>query len=1037
MKKQWFLAGLLAFAVIPFAACEKDGGDASDSSPLAETHTYVEHAATTPTCDTDGNDTYYTCEDCDKIFDEHKAEIEEIPTVKALGHDFVLHEEQAGNCHTVGVAGYYTCDDCKKLFDLAKEEIDNVGASFGGAHTSAPKLEVLSQATKLAYLAGETFDPMGMLVVYTCDDCEGSVVNNQYFEYIYQNGAAFQDGDTKITVRYAGLSLDVAVTAKKAVAVISGVEESYETTCGIAPDIAAKCNVREAEILIQYYDGATEVSVEDLAYGKTYTAKVSIADTEFVQGAEVTSQVQVSKHGHSWRSDEEDARKLWYQCDCGEKEDFYAMKNPAFFVDFDDMDIDLSKAFYNVGGEEVSVQSIKQISRQSGQLSDIEYTNNGTSYKFAKKDYEQLAGDKKPVLALAVSYKIGDIECDLVVESTIVDMLIKTAEDLKVLGYQGQPTSANEIVSDSKYYALAGDIDASDSPISASNPAFEDRLGFLGVFEGNGYTIRNLTIVGGQGLFGAVGKDAIIQNVTFENVSVAQGNYALAFAIRMANLSNVSLEFEPNSSSFLVSAEANNCVYDNVTILTETDCQPFAIFNGQTTYTLPETIEIIGFAQRTVTFDTDGGNKIEPVTVSVGQTVSVPNPPTKEPTADSTYVFIGWYYNDEEWDFNTPITEDITLVAKWEEKAKVKAADVIAMINALPNNVTLPTDIHCIPAVLATQTAYSQVEASEQSQVTNYSKLESLLTAIKGYDAVYVPDKYGVKAIPYHGPNAPSKVASTGALATDETQGQIFKATSNAHAGASIQFNNFPVVGGYEKIYFYVRSSTEGYLYLSDGTGNGGYGTNWKNNYNKIVESYGKNQIVKDTWCLMEFDVADGYFSSDWALCVWGNKTGYTLEVGAIIGYQSGGVDDSRMVVSLDFGAKTDSGESNEYGKVYNISREQYYINENNTNTIGTLQTGKLAAALPSGYSYFEFWLYNPTETEYNFHLAGDVSGSWVDSEDSIAMKAGEWTKIRISAEDIAGNKNGQWYVYILGGDGKGAAKAGWKISPIYAVKGE
>ena len=43
--------------------------------------------------------------------------------------------------------------------------------------------------------------------------------------------------------------------------------------------------------------------------------------------------------------------------------------------------------------------------------------------------------------------------------------------------------------------------------------------------------------------------------------------------------------------------------------------------------------------------------------------------------------------------------------------------------------------------------------------------------------------------------------------------------------------------------------------------------------------------------------------------------------------------------------------------------------------------------------------------------------------------------KVIISNEDIQLNKNGQWYVYLLGGDGQGAAKDGWKISTIYAVK--
>ena len=141
----------------------------------------------------------------------------------------------------------------------------------------------------------------------------------------------------------------------------------------------------------------------------------------------------------------------------------------------------------------------------------------------------------------------------------------------------------------------------------------------------------------------------------------------------------------------------------------------------------------------------------------------------------------------------------------------------------------------------------------------------------------------------------------------------------------------------------------------------------------------------------------------------------------------------TKQEAELNFGTRTDTGTTNEYGKVYNISREQWYIDKNNTNTIGTLQASKLANALPAGFEYFYFWMYNGTGTEYNFHLAGDVSGTWTDSADSTPLKVGEWTKVTISAADIELNKGGQWYVYILGGDGAGAAKDGWKISTIYA----
>ena len=137
-----------------------------------------------------------------------------------------------------------------------------------------------------------------------------------------------------------------------------------------------------------------------------------------------------------------------------------------------------------------------------------------------------------------------------------------------------------------------------------------------------------------------------------------------------------------------------------------------------------------------------------------------------------------------------------------------------------------------------------------------------------------------------------------------------------------------------------------------------------------------------------------------------------------------------KLEVALDFGVKTDSGETNEYGKVYNISREQYYIDTNNTGTMGTLQTNKLANALPSGYDYFEFWVYNPTETDQTFHLAGDVSGNWTDSVDFTTLVAKSWTKVTISNADIQLNAQGQWYVYIGNADA-----AGWQISSIYAVK--
>ena len=51
-----------------------------------------------------------------------------------------------------------------------------------------------------------------------------------------------------------------------------------------------------------------------------------------------------------------------------------------------------------------------------------------------------------------------------------------------------------------------------------------DRFGFAGGLDGNGYTIRNLTInlpeTGGVGLFGTLAKTGVVRNLNLENATV-------------------------------------------------------------------------------------------------------------------------------------------------------------------------------------------------------------------------------------------------------------------------------------------------------------------------------------------------------------------------------------------------------------------------------------------------------------------------------------------------------------------------------------
>ena len=66
----------------------------------------------------------------------------------------------------------------------------------------------------------------------------------------------------------------------------------------------------------------------------------------------------------------------------------------------------------------------------------------------------------------------------------------------------------------------------------------------------------------------------------------------------------------------------------------------------------------------TVTFDSDGGKEVPPQVRPTGATAVRPDDPTKV-----DYIFGGWYDNNgAAWDFNTSVTTDLTLTAKWLSK---------------------------------------------------------------------------------------------------------------------------------------------------------------------------------------------------------------------------------------------------------------------------------------------------------------------------------------------------------------------------------
>ena len=67
-----------------------------------------------------------------------------------------------------------------------------------------------------------------------------------------------------------------------------------------------------------------------------------------------------------------------------------------------------------------------------------------------------------------------------------------------------------------------------------------------------------------------------------------------------------------------------------------------------------------------VRFNTNGASKLNSVTVWEGKTVTMPT------ITRVGYELDGWYLGNNKYDFSTPVTSDMTLVAHWTEKGKLK-----------------------------------------------------------------------------------------------------------------------------------------------------------------------------------------------------------------------------------------------------------------------------------------------------------------------------------------------------------------------------
>ena len=88
----------------------------------------------------------------------------------------------------------------------------------------------------------------------------------------------------------------------------------------------------------------------------------------------------------------------------------------------------------------------------------------------------------------------------------------------------------------------------------------------------------------------------------------------------------------------------------------------------------------------TVTFNSNGGNEVPTQTVEENQKAKEPEEPTRK-----GYLFKGWYLRDKLYDFETPVTADITLEARWEIDESKKQGEVLP--EDIPDDGIIPNGI--------------------------------------------------------------------------------------------------------------------------------------------------------------------------------------------------------------------------------------------------------------------------------------------------------------------------------------------------------
>lgn len=163
--------------------------------------------------------------------------------------------------------------------------------------------------------------------------------------------------------------------------------------------------------------------------------------------------------------------------------------------------------------------------------------------------------------------------------------------------------------------------------------------------------IDNGTITFSENTYNDIVTYAVLENnyIVPNLVNVTLNNITLDVILTVSSEDGVLLETSDTLEYYFINMNGSN-----IALVADLDLTIGDIW--EMTFILPA---------YSITFESNGGSTVESLLVAENQVIEeTPSNPTR-----STYTFIGWYYDEEltqEFDINTPITEDMTLYAKWE-----------------------------------------------------------------------------------------------------------------------------------------------------------------------------------------------------------------------------------------------------------------------------------------------------------------------------------------------------------------------------------